>query len=451
MRNNNWAGLVLAVVIGGGAFYFGQSLFVSGSKFTESAPIASPNSTNETQPASPLPIERAVSPVQTDKLPEQTGKSKPASIPGLRRPLIVQQIDAPLGKNTARQDWGKSGNDLFEYLWLSPDATRLITASNRESICWDATSGRRLFTFPSPMSALQTYIAPDARTFVEMKNDPKATITVRSTEDGKRIGDYNLPKPDFSGCSYKPGFTPAGDYFVFCQRQPDMKSYSTFHVVSMRTAEGYAWSNKFKLSDEVYSIEHLHLRPIANSSNVLLYYANTVGGILPARVCLFDGRDGKLAGFPEITAKPGDLRNIPGVFFNLSLDGRLLHNRDGWGDLQICDSRTGKVVHEFKKKGWRRPDSAITPDCRRAIIVDQQNPGKRHITYLYDLEGGELGSFDSTDLELPEEIEIKQMAVSRDGKTVALMCSHRVYLLDFQTMFDVVPLPPVQVRSEKLY
>jgi hypothetical protein len=218
------------------------------------------------------------------------------------RSLVIREIHAPLGKHAKPEDWGKAGEHLFVNVYLSPDVTRVVTVTDKEAICWDAASGKQLRVFPSPMQARQNYLAPDARTYVELRSEGKATTTVRSTETGQVIGTYEVKKPSLHGCSEKPGFTPGGNWFVFCERKGHYDCYySTFHVVSTRTGQGRVRTTKITTGDEDYSLNHLYLHPVPNAPTLLLYFPDTLGGIAPARVCAFDTRTGSVTGFPAMT------------------------------------------------------------------------------------------------------------------------------------------------------
>jgi hypothetical protein len=370
------------------------------------------------------------------------------------RPLVVREICAPIGTHTKPEDWGKAQEHLFLHVYLSPDLTRVVTVADKEAICWDGASGKQLRVFPSTMQARQNYIAPDARTYVELRNDARATTTVRSIETGQVIGTYALKKPSLHGCSEKPGFTPGGDWFVFCERTGHYdRYYSTFHAVSTRTGQGRVLTTKITTGDEDYNLNHLYMHVIPNAPTLLVYFPDTLGGLAPARVCAFDTRTGSLTGFPAMTVKPRDLCNTPGFGLKLSLDGKKLLGVDFWGDLQVCDTRTGRLVCELKKpkQQWNRLDAVLTPDGQRVVTLNQPNAGNRSWFYLYDLATGtQLGGFDSTQLGLAENIEVRRLEISRDGKILAVMCPHKVLFVDFEAAFETSPLPPVAVGAETL-
>jgi hypothetical protein len=401
-------------------------------------------------------------PVDEAKPAPTVTKANPASPPNRnapvaerpRRPLIIREIDAPLGPHTKPEDWGKASDYLFQNVYLSPDVTRVVTVASKEAVCWETASGKRRHAFAGPAQSLTTYVAPGGRTYVELRSDRPATATVRSTETGHVIGTYAVKKPALHGCSLKPGFTPGGDWFVFCERQGQYhRLYATFHAVSTRTGRGRILTKKITAGDEDFSLEHLYLQPVPNAPTILLYFPNTLGGLVPARVCAFDTRMGSPTGFPAMTTKPRELFNSPGYGLKLSADGRLLLGLDFWGDLQICDVRTGRLVCELKKprNHWSRLDGVLTPDGQRVVTLNQPTAGHRNWFYLHDLAtGAELGGFDSHQLGLPDRAEAKRIEISRDGKILAVMCSHKVVLVDFEAAFQTSPLPPLKVEPEAL-
>jgi hypothetical protein len=396
----------------------------------------------------PQPIES----VRKDPSAQPSTRTTPVERPP--RKLVLREIQAPLGTHSKPENWGKAGEHLFVNVYLNPDVTRIITVADKEAICWDTASGKPVQVFPSPMQSRQNYIAPDARTYVELRSDSKATTTVRSTETGQVIGTYLVKKPSLHGCSEKPGFTPGGDWFVFCERKGHYdRYYSTFHAVSTRTGQGRVLTTKITTGDEDYSLNHLYLHAVPNEPTLLMYFPDTLGGLVPARVCAFDTRTGSVTGFPAVTAKPRDLCNTPGFGMKLSVDGTKLMSLDLWGDLQVCDARSGRLVGEVKKprNQWSRLDAVLTPDGLRLVTLNQPTPGHRNWFYLHDLAtAAELDGFDSIQLGLPENIEAKRLDISRDGKTLAVMFPYKVLLVDFEAAFGTRPLPPVKVGPEVL-
>jgi hypothetical protein len=405
----------------------------------------------------PDPIKKTITEPAHDQAPETSNappaaRTKPAE--RSRRPLVLREIDGPVGKHNNPDDWRKAGEHLFVNIYLNPDATRVITVADKDAICWDAASGKRVHVFPSPTRARENYIAPDARTYVELRKEGKATATVRSAETGQVIGTYEVKKPSLCGCSFKPGFTPGGDWFVFCERKGQYdRYYSTFHAVSTRTGHGRVLTTKITTGDDDFGVQHLYLQPVPNAPTLLLYFPNTHGGAVPARVCAFDTRTGSPMGFPAMTGKPRDLCNTPGFGMKLSADGRKLLSVDFWGNLQVCDTRTGSLICELPKpkQYWSRLDAVLTPDGGRVVTLNQPTPGHRSWFYLHDLAtGDELGGFDSTQLGLSERIEAKRIEISRDGKMLAVMCPHKVVLVEFEAAFGTSPLTPVQIGPEAL-
>jgi hypothetical protein len=111
------------------------------------------------------------------------------------------------------------------------------------------------------------------------------------------------------------------------------------------------------------------------------------------------------------------------------------------------------MVCELKKprNQWSRLDAVLTPDGQRVVTLNQPTAGHRNWFYLHDLKtGDELGGFDSTQLGLEERIEAKKLELSRDGKILAVMCPHKVILVDFEAAFGMSPLPPFKVGPEAL-
>jgi hypothetical protein len=411
------------------------------------APAPTPEQTAKATPRPPLDTAAPARPAP----PPPTVRAAEAP----RRPLVLRAINVTLPPNTKPADWRKHGDLLFQHIYLSPDATRLITAANKEAICWDPATGRRLHAFPSPSRSMTTSIAPDARTYVELRADRRPTATVRSTETGHVIGTYSLKKPSFSSCSCRPGFTPAGDFFVFCERGGTRQHYySTFHVVSTRTGQGRVLTTKIRFGDEDYNLEHQYLQPVPNRPTLLMYFPDTYGGVAPARVCAVDTRTGGVTGFLAMTAKARTLWNTPGFDFKLSADGRLVLGVDGWtGDVQVLDVWTGRLVGDLKKPKfkWSRHDALLTPDLQRVVTLEQPESGHRNWFYLHNLATGqELGGFDATELGLTEQDEAEKLRISRDGRILAVMFRHKVVLVDFEAAFRTKPLPPVLVGAETL-
>jgi hypothetical protein len=333
-------------------------------------------------------------------------------------------------------------NDL-QYFVLDEEGQNVVVVSPQASRCWDINRKQELHRFTTVLDSSGTYLAPNGKIYVQLKPDQPDTLTVRATATGQVLATYRGPKFQRTSCSFRPTFTPDSRHFVFCTRQANDQFYESFRIVNLATGQARVTPGVPSLGHPQQNLEHELLAANHDGSQVFAYFANTLGGTAPARVCRIDTANGQVTGYPQLTVYPSHRNNVPNDQFKLSRDSRVLGMKDGsWGEVQVVDARTGRSLLTVPADRIPTPDFALTPDGQRLIVVKRWH-GHQHTLRLYEFGQGDKPIAETTTeaLGLPTGQEVVKMDLTRDARTIALLTKTHVTLVDFETVFGVARTP----------
>lgn len=438
-KSNNWA-LPVCVVMGLAAFGAARFFMADDKKGVEAAPLLPVVDAGVKDDQAPVDAKQAAGPAVAAKKNEPT--------PAPRRSAILQRINVPLDGQP--DQFGKSPFDIHD-LAINADGTRLITKSKKAVIYWDTKTGKALQTYLPPKPAWD-YQEPKAdRIFMSPDTRVVATLTVNKsnayflelheTESKRLLGTCVPDKDNHLLDQMLPAFTPSGASMLL---HGSMAGGLTVQAVSTSSA---AISNVYR-GPKGFTKGHVEeLLAVPNSPTLILWRR---GGKNPLAL---DVRTGQETAITGITNKPWHLFFERGM--DVSADGRYLLVA-GLNELQVCDWRTNESFIKLKESDVAFLQPRFTPDGKRFVVMRQPQYDIIHIggpkggsrehppctLELYDVAGKrQIGKF--TLSKEQTVARITGLALSQNGKVVAIANHTSALCLDFEGLFGVAPLPPI--------
>lgn len=403
----------------------------------ESMQIAAVSGNSPTAPAGP-----------TAEIPEIPPK---APAPPQARPLVLAQLALPEDKPSQGKEELEEG--AIRDLYFDRTGTKLIAVSDRDTHCLDVATGQSLQVYRTDARSQVAHhpfiaVSPDGR-FVAVPHEEHKELVLQEADTGKTIAKYRADDRTHLGFTLLPiAFTPGGEFAVTMVGH-DGPAYL---AVSTRTGTGRLlaipdWKGKAEL--------HSFLVPLPAQATLIR------GGVLKTKgetsssgiraLNLTTGADRPISG---VTVKPetwqGDRPLVA------SPDGKwlLAKNRD---TIQVCDWQVNRLVFDRTREGDVYRGPRFTPDGQRFLIIwiqDTFQPEKfgtidkpsADSVMLFDVASGKrLGDFTPPD---SKHNQLTAVAMSQDGKTLAVAAGRLVSVLDFQEAFKIAPLPPVSRPAE---
>jgi hypothetical protein len=360
--------------------------------------------------------------------------------------------------------WGKTPFDVHD-ITISEDGSRLLTKSEKEVHCVDVARSKVLQTFKPGKprwdymkpTAKHIFLSPDAKYVVEfhvspgtgkrVADDIKEAI-VFEAESGRKVGMFILDRElSLHEGSHSVNFTATGQ-FALVHGGIGRESLG-IQAVSTRTATGSTLSlPPGKKINGVYQL----ILPIPGEPNMIIA---SQGMRTPkgsgSGLSSIDLRTGEQKAITGISDKPWQLHSERDV--ELSPDGKLLA-ASGLEFAQVCDWRANRSVCRITDGMTHFGQIHFTADSKRFVILRRpqydviqfggNDPGRHSVPCtleLFDIgSGNKIAGFTMKNYDIPNRVDA--VALSRDGKTIALGSGLNVYLLDFRGAFGIEPLPP---------
>jgi hypothetical protein len=372
------------------------------------------------------------------------------AVPLLPRGPVRREIVAPWNDSKV-----SAHSKNFTAVALNADGSRVLTASEAQVISWDAATGkpRRIFERGEPQYG-NLFIAPDALSVVVL-DYPSQSLTIRHPDTGKELGSYRVRGElnDYSwGC--QPTFAAGGAEFIFAERivNEDGKRYYQLNVVSTRES-GYSKSlgKPFRIQTENQTLDIRALYAVPDQPVVVALVKHK-----PQSFFAISTRSGEPKQLPWILSEPLQARH-PGYGLTLTANGKRVVYKPEKSTL-VSGTWPEGANRFMPPAGQQRlvHDWLLTPDGERVVRLNTWNQEYKagyedysgyqtDYLELLDLTRNKvLGRVEHTAFHTDHKDNVLQgVAVSGDGRTLALLGTGRIALVDFQQAFKTDPLPPV--------
>jgi WD40 repeat protein len=367
--------------------------------------------------------------------------------PKLPRPVVLKKWKMP---GEAESD-GKGILDEFSVraLYFDPTGARLVTVSLREINCLEIASGKILATIQSDLMKgkyvhYHPVISADGR-FVAIPRENSKNLDLYETATGRLLGTCRLDeRARFSFHEDSVAFSQAGDSVIALVDRggPVIYSFST-QTASGRPLSVPGFSQRKQFMGGFFC-------PPDNSILLLHDGLDKEWKTNPSGMHILELGSGQDTSLTAITVQPHSWDHDHPI--KLSPDGTHLLVKSDKGELQICDWRANLLVFQMRT-GGELQDPVFTPDGKRLLVcwhdIQHTSPGYIIIggqTSTSTVELVDLNRKDKMAVFTPQDSGFPHaptaLAVSPDGRTVAVATARTVGLIDFQAAFGVTPLGP---------
>jgi hypothetical protein len=417
--------------------------------------------TPQPQPQAQEPAEEPVKLEEPARKVDDSGSTtlKPEPVPARPRSALLRKWTVP-----AKTDPDKSEDGSYDVheLQINADGTRLLSRSKREVVYWNASYRIRLQTYEPAKprwhyqepNTKHMFLSPDCRFVATMqeKPDDSREVTVRQAESGRLQCTAQLDKTTSLHSSTPEAYTAAGDYLFL---NGSCKYQFTVQAVSLQTGTTRVVNLPVREGDHRVCLQ---LLPVPGQPVFLLFRDDRSTKSNPSGIAAFDLTTGKETPLTCLTVVPWHLFFERGV--QLSHDGkRLLAGTIE--QVQVCDWQTNRRLFELKEGMVNYLHFRFTPDGSRILFVREPkyeiiriggDPGRKPDKVVTTIELYDLVTKKRIAQYVPEKQGIKKritaLALSQDGKTLALAEGRDIYVLDFEAAFGVPPLAPVLPSTE---
>jgi WD40 repeat protein len=405
--------------------------------------------------AFPAPEQQAASnalqpPLAGSKPPPAKGEwRKHVAAPDSQLASIRRRLNVP--SDVAPDRFGKSPADILDVA-INANATRLITKSKKEIIYWDLNTGKKLQSFLPPKPAWdyqeptmnRVFVSPDTRIIATLTQNKKHEylLELHETETKRLLGTAVPEKTTLLHDTMYPTFTASGaNLLLYGEARGGGLAVVAIATSNAALASIHRGEKGFK--------QGLALEVLPSPTEPILMVFRR--GETP--ISTLDLRTGKETPLTAITSKPWHLLFQRGMA--ISPDGKYVLS-GGVKELQVCDWRSNRLVFSLKDDDCAYIRPHFTPDGKRLLFVREPQydliyiGGPRSGTRedvpctleLYDIATqSKLGEFT---FDKDQTIDRAQaLAISQDGKTIAVAKHTSVFCLDFQAALGVAPLPPM--------
>jgi hypothetical protein len=411
---------------------------------------------NADRPAEPPP---AVAAKHADAPPVMPAAMKVEPPPAPKAPVAKEPLPEPPPRPLVLGRWqipgdpasdGKGTQDDFSIreLYFDPTGKRLVAVSPRAAHCLDIVQGKIVGSVYPDVSWAKLHhprmvFSQEGRVAAVPRENGK-DLDLYELASGRRLFSYHLPdqRGRFSFSDGHIAFSTIGDSLI---AMVDCHG-PVLHTFSTQTGVGKT------LSIPGYTAK--------NDTAVGYLYAPEQGALV---VCHFLGNDWNAnpSGLGVLDLSSGQERPLTALSFRpsswdrdlsmkLSPDGTRLVVKGSEGELQVCDWRANQLLFKHAA-GGEYQDPGFTPDgqfllaCWHNVLHGRIN-GVVFTRYmpsrvkLFDLaQQEEVGTF------IPQEHDFPHgptaVAVSPDGRTMAVATQRVVGLIDFEEAFGVPPRP----------
>jgi hypothetical protein len=439
-NSNSW---VLPVCIGVGLAAYGASTVLTPDQKKGDAPPPLEPFVAAAAKDDKAPNADQQGPANADRPKKNDSSSAP------RRQLILRRLNVPT--ELAPDKWGNSPFDVHD-LAINSDGSRLITKSKKQVVCWDLVSGRPLQTFLGPKPAWdymepkadRVFMSPDTRFVASLSQNKNHEYSLELHEaETKRLIGAVVPDKNILLLDHMlPAFTPSGASLLL--HGSGRGGGLGIQAVSIRNAV----LTNVHCSTKGFKEGHVEaLLVVPNEPTLILHRRGDKA------LFALDLRTGQETAITAITNKPWHLHFERGI--DISADGRFVISA-GIDHIQVCDWRANRQVLNHKESNVAYLQPHFTPDGKRFLFVRQPQydllyfggakSGVRETPpctlELYDVASqGKLSEF-----TLDKDHTVKRitaLALSQNGKVIAIANHTSVFCLDFQATFGVTPLPPL--------
>jgi WD40 repeat protein len=442
-KNSFWTALAFVVI---GILTFGVALAFMGPQEADrqAAPPRVPTAAKQADAPTAAAAKKAETLTPAPEAPVAK-KAAPEPEPP-PRPLLLKRWRMP---GDAASD-GKGGQDDFSIreLYFDPTGTRLVMVSPRAAHCLDIAQDKIVGTVYPDLSGDRFHyprlvISPDGR-FAAVPRKNGRDLDLYELATGRRLYSYH-PGDERAHFAFDDGhvaFGPSRESLVALVDcfGPLLYAFWTktgtgreLAVPGFRARKETAVQFLYVPEQGVLLLSHI----FGNDAQV-----NPSGlGVLDLASC----RETLLTAF-SIRSCCWD-RDLP---MKLSPDRRLLVVKGREGTLQVCDWRTNQRLFAHEA-GGEYQDPGFTPDCRYLLVLwHNVLHGTAHGIFtrqytpstiqLFDLaRQKQVGTFIPQENDFPHAPTA--VAVSPDGKTLAVASERVVGLVDFEGAFGVKPGP----------
>jgi hypothetical protein len=292
-------------------------------------------------------------------------------------------------------------------------------------------------------------VSPDGR-FAAVPHENEKELDVRETATGRLVRTYRLDdKSRFPFHTGQLAFGQSGDALIALAD----RNAPVLHLISTQTGTGRVLTVPAFSKNDVFA----ELLYAADKGTVLAHRGlNKHSKGAAPDVSAFDLSAGKETPLTSLTIRPHSWNHDRP--WKLSPDGTLLLVK-GDKDIQICEWQADRRV--FEHKGDTYQDPTFTPDGKRFLVcwhdVRHGSPGYIYIggppqqkgtVELFSIARKErIATFTPADNDFPHDPTA--LAVSADGRTLAVATERTVGLIDFQAAFGVAPIPLSQAAPAK--
>jgi hypothetical protein len=436
-KNGFWTAVA---IVGLGFLTFGVALAFMSPSAAERQSEPTPAKKADAQPAVAAAKEPDTPPGPPATEAPPARKRAPEPPP---RPLVRELWKLP--GDTKDEGKGTLDGCSIRELYFDPTGTRLVAVSPFGAHCLDIKLGKVVASvYPDIKLGVwpwhhQLVVSPDAR-FAAVPKEGGRDLDLFEMATGRCLRTYHpaTERGHFDHDGGRIAFTANGEALIAlvdCDG-PTLNTFSTHSTAATALSlPGFKATsgNSFIYLPKQATLLHCHG-----------YEGNTNPSTV-AVLNLASGRETPLTAFTIPPSQWDD--DYP---LKLSPDGRRLAVKGREGKLQICDWKANRRTFLFERGGeYQNP--AFTPDSQyllvcwhnvlhgvgRGLQFSQYNPG---VIELFELSTQEaVGKFVPTENKFPHGPTA--VAVSPDGRTMAVATQRVVGLVDFEGAFGVKPRP----------